>query len=105
MTDDNGTARSRVLEAVAISVLTAIGTALVDAVTERLKKRRKRKRKPRRAEPVAEDDGAVVDALYVGAPWHVYPEGEGHDTDSTTCWCKPDVQEGGRLIIHRQPVS
>lgn len=46
MTDDDprDTPRVRILEAVAIAVLTAAGTKLVEWAAERLKKRRRKKR-------------------------------------------------------------
>lgn len=109
MTDDApppGSLRGRILEAVLIAMLTTAGTELVEAIAEHLKKRRKRKRKPRRpTESDAEEETTndQADQLDVGAPWHVYPPGEGHNTDGGACWCKPEVQEtegGGRVIVH-----
>lgn len=35
-------------------------------------------------------------------PWHVYPEGDllDHEPLGIDCWCDPDVQDHGRLIVH-----
>lgn len=103
----------RIIEAVAVAVLTAIGTHLVEALAEaladRLKKwRAKRKRKPRRTPEAMPEEEGEDPVLYAGAPYHVYPVGEGHDTEGCDCWCKPVVEVqagGGRLIIHREQVS
>lgn len=52
MNDDGTTPRGRVIEAVAIAVLTAAGTKLVEVVAEKLKKRRKGKpKKPPETKP------------------------------------------------------
>lgn len=71
VTDDPPDTRGgRIIEAVAVAVLTAIGTRLVEVIAEHIKKRRsKRKRKPRResagaAELEPESDDPV---LYAGA--------------------------------------
>lgn len=46
------------------------------------------------------------DELLVGAPYHVYPVGKGHEVEGgPTCWCKPKVEEDGRLIIHNDQVA
>jgi len=109
MTDDNGTPRGRILEAVLIAVLTAAGTKLVEALAERLAKRPKKRRKRRRPPDVPEEEGAYQpDPLYPNDPWHVYPVNEGHFTDGEPCWCKPTIEVqpgGGRVIIHRGQVA
>lgn len=46
------------------------------------------------------------DPLLIGAPYHVYPVGEGHEVDGAPCWCKPQVvREPGwtaPMIVHNQ---
>lgn len=34
--------------------------------------------------------------------YHVYPVGDlrEHVTEGTTCWCRPNIEQDGALIIH-----
>lgn len=45
------------------------------------------------------------DPPMVRVPYHVYPVGQGHFTDGEPCWCKPQREEGGWLVIHNQAVA
>jgi hypothetical protein len=36
-------------------------------------------------------------------PVHVYPTfGEPHEVEGAPCWCSPEIEEDGRLVIHRE---